>query len=158
MRLGLHGGRYALYPGEVCTARLKGYPVATNMNLRSKIIRLAHSNPELRPHLLPILTRKGRVTVAARAPVDDPVYIALLGAKGLAEKALTKALGVRKDANRAQRLAKGPTAEEAAEKYVEAADAAVDAHDNVITAITAAIDAYVEAALADDKAGDAKVV
>jgi len=28
------------------------------MNLRSKLIRLAHENPEMRPHLLPILKRE----------------------------------------------------------------------------------------------------
>jgi len=31
---------------------------STNMNLRSKLIRLAHENPEMRPHLLPILKRE----------------------------------------------------------------------------------------------------
>jgi hypothetical protein len=30
-------------------------------NLRSKVIRLAHQNPELRPHLLPLLVGNGRV-------------------------------------------------------------------------------------------------
>ena len=28
-------------------------------NLRNKVIRLAHSNPELRKHLLPLITKKG---------------------------------------------------------------------------------------------------
>lgn len=30
------------------------------MTLRSKLIRLAHENPELRPHLLPILQKKAQ--------------------------------------------------------------------------------------------------
>lgn len=38
-------------------------------DLRSKIIRLAHANPELRPHLLPILT--SAVRVAGRLPLPD---------------------------------------------------------------------------------------
>lgn len=35
-------------------------------NLRSKVIRLAHTNPSLRPHLLPLLTR----TAAGQHPID----------------------------------------------------------------------------------------
>lgn len=29
-------------------------------NLRTKLIRLAHQNPELRPHLLPLLAKQGK--------------------------------------------------------------------------------------------------
>ena len=31
------------------------------MTLRSKLIRLAHTNPEIRPHLLPLLTKEARL-------------------------------------------------------------------------------------------------
>lgn len=37
------------------------------MNLRSKIIRLAHQNPDLRPHLLPLLSR----TAAEKITIDE---------------------------------------------------------------------------------------
>lgn len=36
-------------------------------NLRSKIIRLAHQNPALRPHLLPLLSR----TAAEKITIDE---------------------------------------------------------------------------------------
>lgn len=35
-------------------------------NLRSKVIRLAHANPELRPHLLPLLKEAGVLQDYAR--------------------------------------------------------------------------------------------
>ena len=35
-------------------------------NLRNKVIRLAHSNPSLRPHLLPLLSDKREIAKIAR--------------------------------------------------------------------------------------------
>lgn len=39
--------------------------------LRSKVIRLAHANPALRPHLLPLLTNGSRTATVQKLP-DDP--------------------------------------------------------------------------------------
>lgn len=37
-------------------------------NLRSKVIRLAHANPSLRPHLLPLLAERGRIAAEGFNP------------------------------------------------------------------------------------------
>lgn len=39
-------------------------------NLRSKLIRLAHSNPELRDHLLPLVTKKASGNLSRPEPVE----------------------------------------------------------------------------------------
>lgn len=39
------------------------------MSLRSKLIRLAHEKPEMRPHLLPLLA--GQKTAASEIEIDD---------------------------------------------------------------------------------------
>lgn len=51
------------------------------MDLRTKVIRLAHANPELRPHLLPLLKSAGDVIpFAGRAP-RNPHTVTLAGDK-----------------------------------------------------------------------------
>ncbi|NBQ99658.1 MAG: hypothetical protein EBT79_02405 [Actinobacteria bacterium] len=34
--------------------------------LRSRLVRLAHANPDLRPHLLPILAGDGTITASSK--------------------------------------------------------------------------------------------
>lgn len=50
------------------------------MDLRSKIIRLAHQNPALRPHLLPLLKEAGDV-IQFRPPVRNPHTVTIAGTK-----------------------------------------------------------------------------
>lgn len=47
----------------------------TNQNLRTSLIKLAHQNPDLRPHLLPILTASIDKTAIAKDTVDFVSYI-----------------------------------------------------------------------------------
>lgn len=66
------------------------------MSLRKKLIRMAHANPELRPHLMPLLKQADESLLALEPPVDVADYYA--SAPSTAKRKITLAVEKRDQA------------------------------------------------------------